>query len=86
MSKINKIFKKIINGTSDKNINFNDLLYLLTGFGFSKRIKGDHFIFYKNGIREIINIQPIGNLAKPYQIKQVREIIIKYKLGEIINE
>lgn len=29
---------------------------------------------------ERINIQPKGNKAKPYQVKQVRELIKKYKL------
>jgi len=38
-------------------------------------------IFYKVGIEEIINIQPNGAKAKPYQVKQVRKLIIRYKLG-----
>lgn len=53
---------------------------LLDFFGFRCRIKGDHFIYYKHGIDEIINIQPDGNKAKPYQVKQVRNLILKYKM------
>ena len=48
--------------------------------GFRCRIKGDHFIYYKDGIDEIINIQLKGNKAKPYQVKQIRNLILKYKL------
>ena len=68
-------------GNQDKNITFSELQKILETFGFECRIKGDHFIYTKNEIDEIINIQPIGNKAKPYQVKQVRSIIIKYKLG-----
>ncbi len=33
-------------------------------------------------IEEIINIQPqSNNKAKPYQVKQVRNLILKYKLS-----
>jgi hypothetical protein len=36
------------------------------------------------GVEEILNLQPVGSKAKAYQVKQVREIILKYKpnLGE----
>ena len=30
---------------------------------------------------EKVNLQRAGNSAKPYQVKQVRNIIVKYKLG-----
>ena len=61
-------------------INFNDLCNVLNKLGFQQRIKGSHHIFFKNDIDEIINIQPRLNKAKEYQVKQVREIIVKYKL------
>lgn len=68
-------------GTSDNNIVFNDLRKLLAILGFDERIKGDHYIFTKGNIEEILNIQPKGDKAKAYQVKQVRNIILKYKLG-----
>jgi hypothetical protein len=49
--------------------------------GFDVRIKGDHFIYTQKSVIYIINIQPIGNKAKAYQVKQVRNIILKYKLA-----
>ena len=75
-----KILDKILSGLADKNIRFQDLRKLLKDFGFSERIKGDHHIFYKEGIEEIINLQPLKDgKAKAYQVKQVRVIILKYK-------
>ncbi|ERT09215.1 ycfA-like family protein [Lyngbya aestuarii BL J] len=54
---------------------------LLRRLGFEERVRGSHHIFSKEGIEEIMNIQPKGSKAKPYQVKQVRTIIIKYQLG-----
>ena len=63
-----------------RNIRFSDLQKVLTAFGFQCRIRGDHFIYWKNGIDEIINLQPDGSKAKPYQVKQIRNLILKYHL------
>jgi len=81
MSKIDKIRDKILLGFSDANIDFDDLCRLLVSYKFNERIKGGHHIFTKDGVEEIINIQPIGSKAKAYQVKQVRNLILKYKLG-----
>jgi predicted RNA binding protein YcfA (HicA-like mRNA interferase family) len=82
VGKYNKIRQKILSGVSDKDISFSELCQLLKRLGFSERIKGDHHIFTKDSIAEIINLQPKGNKAKIYQVKQVRNLIIKYRLGE----
>ena len=71
-----------MSGRSDENIGFDELRSLIARLGFNERIKGDHYIFYRDGVSEIINIQPKGGMAKPYQVKQVRNLILKYKLGE----
>lgn len=44
--------------------------------------EGDHHIFTKKGVEEILNLQPKGATAKPYQVKQARGVIIRYKLGD----
>jgi HicA-like toxin of HicAB toxin-antitoxin system len=80
MSKFEKIIQKVLSGSADRNIEFNDLCNLLETLGFNNRIKGSHHIYFKQGIEEIINLQPLNNKAKPYQVKQVRELLIKYKL------
>ncbi len=82
MGKYDKVRRRILSGTSDENISFSDLRQLLMRLGFDERIRGDHYIFTKEGIEEIINLQPKGAKAKAYQVKQVRGIILKYRLGE----
>jgi hypothetical protein len=54
----------------------------LSRLGFSERIKGDHHIFTRENVEEIINLQPNGAKAKPYQVRQVRGIILRYQLGD----
>ena len=80
MIAVQKIMQSIMSGTQDKNIKFIDLQKILYALGFECRIRGDHFIYWKKGIDEIINIQPDGNKAKAYQVKQVRNIILKYQM------
>lgn len=83
MSKFEKIIHKILSGRSDKNIKFQELLLILKNFGFNERIKGSHHIFFKKEIEEIVNLQSGRNgNAKSYQVKQVREIILKYRLTQ----
>lgn len=83
MSQYEKLLSSILSGTKDGNILFADLQSVLDRLGFQCRIKGDHFIYTKDSIEEIVNIQPKGNMAKPYQVKQVRSIILRYRLGGI---
>ncbi len=82
MGKYSKLREKILAGSADSNIEFTGLCQLLSRLGFDKRVKGGHHIFTKDDITEIINLQPKGNKAKPYQIKQVRNIMVTYSLGE----
>jgi hypothetical protein len=77
-----KLIRRILAGRADANIPFSDLSRLLKQMGFAERICGGHHIFTKDGVAEILNLQPKGSLAKPYQVRQVREIIVKYQLGE----
>lgn len=82
MGKYSKLRQKILAGGADGNIEFSALCQLLTRLGFDERIKGDHHIFTRGGVDEIINLQPKGSKAKAYQVKQVRGILVKYRLGE----
>lgn len=72
----------MLQGTSDSNIRFADLCRLLKDFSFDERVKGSHHIFTRDGIDEILNLQPRGSLAKAYQVRQVRNVIVRYKLAE----
>ena len=77
-----RVLLQVLQGTADANIRFEDLRSLLGALGFAKRIRGDHHIFSKPGVAEILNLQPRGSLAKPYQVRQVRSVIIRYKLAK----
>lgn len=80
MGKHEKIVEKILRGTSDANIAFDDLRGLLAHLGFEERIRGSHHLYRKQGVEEKINVQREGNKIKPYQVRQVRAIILKYYL------
>lgn len=81
MGKAEKLAAKILSGRSDQSFSFNNLCYVIERAGFQRRSgKGSHRIYYKDGVVEIINVQPRGGKAKPYQVKQVRELLLKYKI------
>jgi predicted RNA binding protein YcfA (HicA-like mRNA interferase family) len=84
MAKYEKLFMHILTRRSDANVPFPELCRLMKQLGFMERIRGDHHIFTKDGVEEILNLQPKGSTAKPYQVKQVRNLLIKYglRLGE----
>jgi hypothetical protein len=77
----NKLLGKILRGASDANIPFDGFRGLLRELGFDERVKGSHHIFSKDGVTEILNLQPKGAKAKPYQVRQVRMVLLKYHLA-----
>lgn len=81
MAKRDRILEQVWSGTADANIDFGDLRQLLKRLGFAERVKGSHHIFTKEGVEEILNLQPSGAKAKSYQVKQVRSVFREYKLG-----
>jgi len=81
MGKYEKLLTQILRGASDANIAFDEICQLLKRLGFEERIGGSHHVFRKEGVEEKINLQREGNKAKPYQVRQVRGVIIKYNLA-----
>ena len=80
MSKASKTLADILTVRSDANIPFADLCHLLERAGFTRRQGGgSHAIFHKTGVEEILNLQPLGSKAKAYQVKQVRNMILKHQ-------
>ncbi len=77
MGKIEKLLNRILRGTSDANIAFKDMRKLLTKLGFTERIHASHHVFTKPGIRELLTLQPDGAKAVPYQVKQVRRLLVE---------
>ena len=76
----NGLRQRILSGESDANVRFEDLRAFLLRLGFVERVRGSHHIFRKNGVRERLNIQREGSHAKPYQVRQVRQAILRNKL------
>ena len=77
---VDKTLEKLLRGASDANIRFDEFCELLQAKGFRMRVSGSHHIFTKSGVMERLNLQREGPKAKPYQVKQVRKILAKYKL------
>ncbi len=82
MGKDEKLLIQVLGGKADANITFADLIRLLHRLGFEMRVSGSHHTFRMVGVEEKVNLQRDGNKAKPYQVKQVRNVILKYRLGD----
>jgi hypothetical protein len=82
MSKHDRLLLQILQGRSDANIPFDDLRRLLLHLGFEERIRGSHHLFRRGGVEEKINLQRDDGKAKVYQVRQVRNILLKYRLGD----
>ena len=82
MAKRDKLKAKLLAIGQEKNFRLDDLCALLQQLGFSERSgKGSHRIFYREGIEEIIDLQTTRDgKAKPYQVRQVRQIVKGYNL------
>jgi predicted RNA binding protein YcfA (HicA-like mRNA interferase family) len=81
MGNYDKVLDKILRGTSDANIAFDDLRGLLLHLGFEERIRGSHHLYRREGVDAKINVQREGSKAKAYQVRQVRAIILEYHLA-----
>jgi predicted RNA binding protein YcfA (HicA-like mRNA interferase family) len=69
MGKYEKLLEQIQIGSSDSNVDFDELCQLLIKLGFEKRVRGSHHIFRKQGVEERINLQRDGSKAKAYQVR-----------------
>lgn len=81
MGKPDKTLFQVLSGSADQNVRFSDLCALLAWLGFDLRVKGSHHIFTRMDVAEILNLQDKQGKAKPYQVKQVRDVIIRYRLA-----
>ena len=81
MRRHERLVQTILRGRSDANIRFGDLCALMRYFGFEEPVRGSHRLFDKAGIVEIVNLQSRSGQAKPYQVRQVRQLILNYQLG-----
>jgi hypothetical protein len=81
VSKIEKLLAKANNNPD--NIRFQEICNLAEYFGFKlKGGRGSHKVYSRKGIKEILTFQEVGGMAKPYQVRQLLDIIEQYKLEE----
>ena len=74
-----KLLKKLLSGS--KNIRFPEVAACAESFGFQlKNISGSHHIYTHPDIPELLNLQNVKGKAKPYQIKQLLQLIEHYNL------
>ena len=74
-----KLLQKLLSGT--KNVRFTDAVAIAEAFGFQlDRINGSHHIFIHEEIPELLNLQNFKGKAKPYQIKQMLQLIEAHNL------
>ncbi|MBI2345330.1 MAG: type II toxin-antitoxin system HicA family toxin [Deltaproteobacteria bacterium] len=63
------------------NVHFSDFCRLIAWFGFVRKGgKGSHQTYFHPGVREILDVQPLGGEAKPYQIRQLIRLVRQYGL------
>jgi predicted RNA binding protein YcfA (HicA-like mRNA interferase family) len=68
--------------SSPAHLRFEEACALARAFGFHlSRVSGSHHIFARQGVRELVNLQEVGGKAKPYQVKQLLDLVERYNLS-----
>ncbi len=79
MAKPSKVFARVMKGQGA--ISFRDLERLLLALGFKHdRTSGSHRIFVHPKATRPLSVQPRGKDAKPYQVRQLHEMIEEFDL------
>ena len=86
MTRADKLAREVLFAHSDANVDFDDVRKLLLSLGFTERVRGSHHIFAKDSVEELLNLQRDGRHAKPYQVRQVRMIVARYRLWSPSDE
>lgn len=75
-----RLLRRIAAGETS-NVRFDDLLRLATMLGFElKRRSGSHHILRHPDLSEALNLQDAAGEAKPYQVRQFRDLVLRYNL------
>lgn len=80
MGRRRKVLERILSGRSDANIPFEQARTLLRDLGFSESIRGSHHKYVREGVQELINLQEVEGKCKPHQVRQMREVLLRYNL------
>lgn len=74
-----KTLAKVMSGTADANIRYEDLCLLLRRLGYRPNQAGSSHRIFRFVGRDFINLQNASGMAKSYQVRQVRDQLSKYK-------
>ncbi len=79
MANLKRVLESVLTGRG--TINFRDLEGLLTALGFQlSRTSGSHRIYVHSRVSRPLSVQPFGKDAKPYQVRQLRDMIREFEL------
>lgn len=53
--------------------------------GFEESIRGSHHIYRKPGLNFIVDLQSRRGMAKPYQVRQLRDIFADYGVWDWLS-
>ena len=81
MGRIRRTWERVLGGSADANLEFDDVIALLTALGFRHRVRGSHHVMFKANVARPLTLQRQGSKAKPYQVRQIRAVILAYNLG-----
>jgi predicted RNA binding protein YcfA (HicA-like mRNA interferase family) len=77
MAKPDKVLERVMAGQGE--IAFRDFERLLLALGFKHaRTSGSHRIYVHPKATRPLSVQPRGKDAKPYQVRQLREMIEEF--------
>jgi predicted RNA binding protein YcfA (HicA-like mRNA interferase family) len=79
MTKARELLQKAIR--SPASLRFEEMVRLAEAFGFRQaRQQGSHHIFIRPDVKELVNIQDVHGMAKPYQVRQFLKLVERYNL------
>ena len=80
MTRKQKLLKRLL--VSQTNVRFSEATALAEAFGFQlSRISGSHHIFTHPNVPQLLNLQDVRGEAKPYQVRQLLQLIERHNLS-----
>ena len=79
MTKVKELLQKALR--SPASLRFDEMVRLAEAFGFRRaRQRGSHHIFVHPDVPQLVNLQDVNGVAKPYQVRQFLKLVERYNL------
>lgn len=76
-----KLLRRLAHGNI-ANVAFRDMRSLVEAFGFRPiQVAGNHHIYARDDVAELVNLQEVRGQAKPYQVRQFLRLVERYGLS-----